>query len=446
MVGPDPGDEDAASSPSAATPDRRRPGGRLSGPFAGTLLAALPPLVIALIVVVIIAPGLMPDVGYWDTGEFQTVLPILGTAHPTGYPTYVLVGYLVNILLTPLGEPAFRMNVLSLLCVAVAGAATVRLVERLTGILLISLAAGLGVALAPDAWRLATHADPHTLHLALVAILFGLLVRWEIAHRANERSADRWLVMATVVFGLSVGNHSLTLLLALPVGLFVLATEPAILFRPKMLAACALALVGTVAAVYLELPLRAGPFRAPLVYANPDTWNGFWYVALAEQFRGSIHDPFGDLLGKAGDLVTLAEAQFGYLSILIPLGFLATAFRHWRYALLTGSAMLITVLFNASYTNADISRYYLGPILWAWTWLAVLAAVAVEMVMGVRLGSEGSLPTGTADAADPTGTADEHAGVGVGVGVGFFRLVSTRGRGRCGLRHPGPRPARPHRD
>ena len=56
----------------------------------------------------------MPDVGYWDTGEFQTVLPILGTAHPTGYPTYVLLGFVANILLAPLGEPAFRMNVLSL--------------------------------------------------------------------------------------------------------------------------------------------------------------------------------------------------------------------------------------------------------------------------------------------------------------------------------------------
>ena len=52
--------------------------------------------------------GLMPGVGFWDTGEFQTVLPIMGTAHPTGYPTYVLLGFLGNILLTPIGEPALR--------------------------------------------------------------------------------------------------------------------------------------------------------------------------------------------------------------------------------------------------------------------------------------------------------------------------------------------------
>ena len=75
----------------------------------------------------------MPGVGFWDTGEFQTVLPLLGTAHPTGYPTYVLVGFIGNILLTPIGEPAFRITVLSLLAVATAAGVTVLLVRRLTG-------------------------------------------------------------------------------------------------------------------------------------------------------------------------------------------------------------------------------------------------------------------------------------------------------------------------
>ena len=34
-------------------------------------------------------PGsaLMPGLGFWDTGEYQTVGPLLGTAHPTGFPT-----------------------------------------------------------------------------------------------------------------------------------------------------------------------------------------------------------------------------------------------------------------------------------------------------------------------------------------------------------------------
>jgi hypothetical protein len=359
------------------------------GAWAG---AVLPPLVVGALAVLAIAPGLAPDVAFWDTGEFQTVLPILGTAHPTGYPTYVVIGFLANLLLAPLGEPAFRMNALSMLCVALAAGVAMRLVARLTGSVVVGMAIGLGLALTPGVWRIATHADPHSLHLALVAIVFALLLRWEQARRDGQPTADRWLVAAAAAFALSVGNHSLTLLLALPVGLYVLAVDPGILRRPRLVAACTATLVGIIVLVYLELPLRAGPFRAPLVYANPETWGGFWYVALAEQFRGALLDPFGNLGGKAGDLMTLAVGQFGVLAPLIPLGFVATVVRHPRFALLTGSAMGITVFFNASYVNADIGRYYLGPAFWAWTWIGVLAGVALEVLIAAGRAAGPALP------------------------------------------------------
>jgi hypothetical protein len=366
----------------------------------------LPPLVVALVAVVVIGPGLMPGVGYWDTGEFQTVAPLLGTAHPTGYPTYVIAGFLVNVLLTPLGEPAFRMNVFALLCIALAAAATVRLVVRLSGSTTIGMAAGLGLATTPVAWNLANHADPHTLHLAFVAVLFAVLVRWERGRRDGEASADRWLVLAAVLFGLSAGNHSLTLLLVPPIGLYVLAVDPRISRRLRLVGACLAAVVVPLVLVYLELPLRAGPFRAALVYGRPDTWDGFWYVALAEQFRGAMNDPLGDVPRKLADLGALAGSQFGFLAPAIVVGLLATIVRHPRYALLTGSAMLITVLFNASYSNADIQRYYLGPVLWAWTWLGVLGGVIVEQVAAQAPGSlpitgEPRPPDEEAAAAEP---------------------------------------------
>ena len=82
----------------------------------------------------------------------------------------------------------------------------------------------------------------------------------------------------------------------------MLAVEPGSLRRPRLVVGCLVAAVLTTALVYLELPLRAGPFPAPLVYGRPDTWDGFWYIALAEQFRGALLGPFGDLAFKAGDL------------------------------------------------------------------------------------------------------------------------------------------------
>jgi len=166
--------------------------------------------------------------------------------------------------------------------------------------------------------------------------------------------------------------------------------QPAIWRRPGLIGRCVLALGVTLVVVYLELPLRAGPFRAPLVYGQPDTWDGFWYVVLAEQFRGSVVDPFGDLGGKLAELVTRAVGEFGPLTPLIPLGFLATAVRRPRYALLTGTAAAITCFFAASYVNADIGRYYLVPWLVAWTWLAILGSLVAIAVANLLAGPGGN--------------------------------------------------------
>ena len=344
--------------------------------------AALLPVGVFVALIALIVPTVMPGVGFWDTAEAQTVPPVLGVMHPTGFPSYVLVGWIANALLAPLGEPAFRMNLLSAVSVAGAGALTAVLVRQLTGAAALGVAAGIGLALTPIAWGIATHADVHALHVVLLAALLVLLVEWARRHAAGDRHAGRWLVAASVAFAVAAANHSLTLLLPPAIGLYVLAVDPRILRQPRLVLACAVAIAVTLTVLYLELPLRGGPFRASLVYGRPETWEGFRYIVLAEQFRGSVVDPFGNLTGKVRELVDLTVAQTGILAPLVPFAFLATVRRAPHYALLTGVATLTTVFFAASYVNADIGRYYLGPALMAWTWLAILAATVVEVISG----------------------------------------------------------------
>lgn len=364
------------------------------------------PLAVAALVVANAWGGLMPGIGFWDTGEFQTVLPIMGTAHPTGYPTYVLLGWVVNLLLAPIGEPAFRITVLSLLSVAVAAAATVALVRRLTGSTIVGVAAGLGLATTPIVWQLSTFADPHALHLAFVAVLLLALVRWADgrADGLDRRRVDRRLILAAVVFGLSAGNHSLSLLLVPPIALYVLAVEPGILRRPVFVAACLAAAALTMVVVFLELPIRGGLLPAPLIYGEPATWDGFWYIALAEQFRGSLGDPLADLPVKLERLIELTRQQLGLLGLAIPPAFVLALRRAPRYTLLTGSALVITVLFNQAYANAWIERYYLGPVLWVWTWLAI-AGAEVAALAGVLAGERPARATASASAGPDAAVA-----------------------------------------
>lgn len=344
----------------------------------------LAPSLVGVVAFVAARLALLPGLAFWDTGEYQAVGPLLGTAHPTGFPTFVLLGWIASVILQPFGEPALRMNLLAAICLGVAAAATVILARTLTRSTALGVMAGLAMALAPTAWAIGTHAETHALHLALIAILLCLLVGWEDRARATNlrlrERADRWLIGAAFVFALAMGNHSLTLLLVPPVGLFVIAVDHSIWRRRRLIAQCLAVLVVTLIVVYLELPLRAGPFPAPLVYGRPDTWDGFWYVILAEQFRGSLQDPFGDLGGKVIALVTRTTREFGPFTLLIPLGFVAAVVRRPRYALLTGTAAAITCFFAASYVNADIGRYYLVPWLVAWTWLGLLGSLVAVAV------------------------------------------------------------------
>lgn len=346
--------------------------------------------------------ALLPGLGFWDTGEFQVVGPVLGTAHPTGYPAYVLLGWLASIVLAPLGDPAFRMNLLSALLVGGATAITVILAQHLTGRAWISFATGLVMAAVPVVWTIGTHADPHALHVLLVPLLFTLLLGWgqrwreasstapasptpgsDTAPSARGRFAapgDRWLLAASLVFGVSLANHTLTLLLVPGIGLYLLATDPAILRRPRLIAGLAAVILATAGLLYMELPIRAGDLRAPLVYGHPERLDGFLYVVFAVQFLGSLYQPFADLGDKAVALARIGSEQLGVLSALVPVAFVVTMKREPRYALLSGVSFLITVWFAASYVNGDILRYYLGPVVIVLTWLALLAAEVVDRV------------------------------------------------------------------
>ena len=380
------------------------------------------PVAVAVMVIALIRDTLMPGVGFWDTAEFQTLGPVMGTGHSPGYPTYAILGWLASVVLAPFGDPAYRMNLFSALCVAAAAGVTVELVRRLTGWTVLGVAAGLGLATTPLAWRLATHAEGHTLHMLFLSLLFLVLVLWRDDRVAG--GGDRWLIVAAVLFGVSFANHSLTLLLTVPIGMYVLTVDRGMLGRRRLVATCVLAAVGTAALIYLELPLRAGPFRAALVYGTPHTWDGFWYVVLAEQFRGAFNDPIADLGGKFALLVKRTVTEFGPLTALVPLGFVATALRDRAYALLSGASLFITVFFAASYINADITRYYLGPVFIAWTWLAILAAAAVDGLVALARRWRGSRPAQPQQPEQPR-TRSGPLAVGAAVVMAALLILPT---------------------
>ncbi|MEB3187659.1 MAG: DUF2723 domain-containing protein [bacterium] len=350
------------------------------------------PLVIASIVLVvtltIYSRTLLPGVGFWDTGEFQTVPHVLGIAHPTGYPLYILLGKLFSFV--PVGSMAYRMNLFSAVCAALAatGLGIVALKLRIRPALACTTA--LCFALAANTWNTANRADPHTLHAAIVIGLWWLALRYvESGHRA-------WFWALALGSGLGLCNH-MSLTMELPaIALYTFLSRPDGYRRPGTLAVSGL--MGAIGlSLYAYLPLRA-LMNPPMNYANPVTWERFRFVALGEQFRGDMG--FMSWHGVATALARWPEVMGWYadwftvwgrnaLGVLAAGGLILIWRRNWRLGVSLVLGIAIPFYAASTYANADLPRYFLAPNLL----LLLGAATGLQAMFPVRLSGALSLLT-----------------------------------------------------
>jgi MFS family permease len=331
---------------------------------------------VALIALAVYLRTMMPSAGFWDTAEAQTVPHTLSIFHPTGFPTYALLGWAWSQI--PIGEVAWRMNLLSGVSLALAaGFATLTVgqlaPERHRWTVAVSAAiAGLAFAFADEPWQNAVRADVHALHIGLAALLVWLLVSWRSAERARSPRAGAWLLAAALTFGLGMGNHPLTGLMAPAIAVWLLVVDPRFWLRWRLILACA-ALLALGLAVYAYIPIRANISpEPPLFYARPTTWEGFRYLVFAEQFE-NLFDPFADPLGNLDGKWAHAEAilarQFiGPGWLVAGIGAAVLAARSLGTFAFLGLLVLADVFYAMNFRDGDIDRYYMISV-----WVAAVA-------------------------------------------------------------------------
>ena len=350
----------------------------------GVLFAAA---AVALLAFGIYLRTLLPATGFWDTGEAQTVPPTLSIFHPTGFPTYEILGWLWTRL--PIGEVAWRMNLLSAVCVALASG----LVTLITGHLLTepsrplraaaAAVAGAAFAFASEPWENATRADVHAVNVLFVSTVVLLLLTWRAAERAGSPRAGGWLIGAAAAFGLGIAVHPLIGLMAFGIGVWLFAVDGQFWRRWRLIAACTAVLLIGVLAPYVFLWVRAiSDPEPPLFYARPDTWDRFRYLVFAEQFSGLFRDfraPLSDLGDKWADAERVLAAQFsppGWL--LVAIGAAVVAAR----SLATFAVLLLFVIgdvvYSMNFRDGDIDRYYMPSI------------VVMAPLLGVALAAVGA--------------------------------------------------------
>lgn len=333
-------------------------------------LGRLTPAVVGALAMVVYARTLLPGVAFGDWGEMQTIAHVLGVAHPTGYPTYIVLAWLAELL--PIGSIAFRANLLSAVFVATSLGVVALISIRLGVRPIIAGAGALALGAVGTVWAAATIAEVNSLHLLFAALILHRALVWE------ARRARFDLVLGGLLVGLALGNHLLTLFIAPFVAACVLWTgRREILARPWIVVpALAAAILGL--AVYLYIPLAASQ-SPPLPYNHPVTLDGVLWLVSGTQFRGqfdflSAKGP-GEFVAALPALGALLTARATPILPVLGLGGLVILVRRQPpFGLMCVAIFLSGVYIWANYLKLE--HYLLVP----WLLLAIGASVAFEWI------------------------------------------------------------------
>jgi len=213
---------------------------------------------VAIVTLTFFVITLRPDVGGTeDSPKFQFVGRALGTAHSPGYPFYVMATYAFGRL--PIGTLAYRINLFSAVCGALACLCIFLTSRRLGVTALLSIAASLAAATSYPVWSNSVTAEVYT----LAAVLSGFAVYWLIAFA--QTGAVWRLYAACAMWACGFGNH-LTIVGILPAAVIYGVWKEHSVLRPRVaITAAIIGLLGVAQYWFIAIRTMQG---APCVIAS----------------------------------------------------------------------------------------------------------------------------------------------------------------------------------
>lgn len=305
-----------------------------------------------------------------DGGDFLAAILTRGIPHPTGYPTYTLLGNLFQLI--PLSTPVFRGALESIFPAAVAAGMLTSWVAYVTGSksapdLIAAALAGSAWGVAPLLFSQAVIVEVHGLQ-ALITIM---VLWWITVNLRSERGQkNTYIYILSFLVGLGIGNH-VTIALMAPAALIGLIYSGRQTGSWKfVLAQISLVLVGML--VYLYLPLSAKSYP-PINWGNPQTWAGFVWEVSGNPYRGLLFSVQPNILWeRVGSISHLLLDQFGALGLVAgPLGVILFSFQtKWLRWVLLWTFVAYTA-FAIGYQAKDSVGYLLPATLVFAIWIGL---------------------------------------------------------------------------
>jgi len=313
-----------------------------------------------------------------DSGDFLAAILTKGIPHPTGYPTYMLLGSLFQYL--PIGTVYFRAILLSLVPVSIsAGLMAVMFQKFFTSpqnkyTSFFAIFTGLAWGFSPFLWSQATIVEVHGLQsLFIVLALWWILNLLESPSTYNPK--QRYLL--AILFGVGLGNH-VTLVLFLPAVIFASfaahrkgASSKNLYFQILFL------FLGTL--VYAILPIRASQIP-PINWGNASTWEGFWWLISGQAYQNLLLDiSFLKILSRISAFAALLRQQFGIIGIILAvIGIVQYPFQSRFSRVLMTYIFLAYAGFSMIYGTDDSLAYLLSSFAVFSIWIGLSCSLIIS--------------------------------------------------------------------
>lgn len=169
---------------------------------------------------------LEPTVSLWDCGEFITAANKLQVGHPPGAPVFMLLARFFTIFAPDVSQVALLVNCLS----ALASTFTIlflfwtithmakKMIARSKEISFTQTWAIVGAGFigamaytfSDSFWFSAVEGEVYATSSLFTAVVFWCILKWE--NEADQKYANRWIILIAYLMGLSIGVHLLNLL------------------------------------------------------------------------------------------------------------------------------------------------------------------------------------------------------------------------------------------
>ncbi len=296
---------------------------------------------------------LLVDIDFWDTGEFQIVGATFDLPHPTGFPLYIILLKIANILL-PFGNTAFKANFLSLIFVCIGIFFFSLTIGILTKNKILSIITPAIISVSYPLWFVGNRADPHSLNFLLISVFLYLAIKY----RKEEKTTN--LLLASFFLGLALANHPISSFFIPTLIILLIFSKQRITEKIKSLVIFLIPLT-----LYLIIPLIYSLKGVFTIDYPLDSLKNISRYILAKDFSPQTSFYKGNLTEK---LVLSIESVKKY----IPLPYLLFSFFGIILGISSKKERMITttlfipllanLIFVANYPNAVIERYYIPAL------------------------------------------------------------------------------------